>query len=77
MMPGILMTPSATFGAAFPNLCAPTRATFAPPAWVFGPFAAFAPVWVAAMDPRTNPWLAVGVAFGPFAWAARYERACT
>jgi hypothetical protein len=57
--------------AAMPSACGPLRLTLAPPAALWGPFAAFAPVWALAMDPGRNPWLAVGVACGPFAAAVR------
>jgi hypothetical protein len=55
------------FGAV-PNLCAPARVTLVPGAEVFGPWA---PLVAMAWDPRTNPWLAVGMAYGPFAWGLR------
>lgn len=46
--------------------CGPQRLTFAP-------FGAFAPAWAMAMGPGRNPWLAMGMAFGPFAWGLRVQ----
>lgn len=53
--------------AMTPNMCAPQKLGGSLPLpWPWGP------MWQATMDPDRNPYLAMGMAFGPVAWMAAW-----